>query len=203
MSFVDRRVRPGDDRRASLRDGHRHQDRLPMVLADELEADWNRVKIVQAHGDTKYGDQNTDGSRSTRQFFQPMRMAGATARQMLETAAARDMGGSGPAMPGAERHRSCMQPSGRSSPLAISRRSLRRMPVPPADSVQLKEPQRVALYRQAASDRRSRRHRPRPRDLRHRRRRARHEIRLDRALPGLWRQGQILRCQGGAHGRRR
>jgi isoquinoline 1-oxidoreductase beta subunit len=61
---------------------------LPMVLADELEADWNRVKIVQAQGDPKYGDQNTDGSRSTRQFYQPMRVAGASARQMLEAAAA-------------------------------------------------------------------------------------------------------------------
>ena len=61
---------------------------LPLVLADELEADWNRVKVVQGQGDPKYGDQNTDGSRSTWQFFGPMRTAGATARQMLETAAA-------------------------------------------------------------------------------------------------------------------
>jgi len=61
---------------------------LPMVLADELEANWSRVKVVQAQGDPKYGDQNTDGSRSTRQFYQPMRVAGASARQMLEAAAA-------------------------------------------------------------------------------------------------------------------
>jgi isoquinoline 1-oxidoreductase subunit beta len=61
---------------------------LPMVLADELDADWSRVKIVQAQGDPKYGDQNTDGSRSMRQFYQPMRVAGASARQMLEAAAA-------------------------------------------------------------------------------------------------------------------
>ena len=61
---------------------------LPMVLADELGADWNRIKVVQADGDAKYGDQNTDGSRSMRQFYQPMREAGAAARQMLEDAAA-------------------------------------------------------------------------------------------------------------------
>jgi isoquinoline 1-oxidoreductase beta subunit len=61
---------------------------LPMVLADELEADWTRVRVVQAQGDPKYGDQNTDGSRSMRQFYEPMRVAGASARQMLEAAAA-------------------------------------------------------------------------------------------------------------------
>ena len=60
---------------------------LPLVLADELEADWGRVKVVHAPGDAKYGDQNTDGSRSTWQFFGLMRLAGATARQMLETVA--------------------------------------------------------------------------------------------------------------------
>src|SRR5262245_29036535 len=61
---------------------------LPMVLAEELEADWNRVKIEQALGDKKYGDQNTDGSCSIRDFYQPLRQAGATARTMLERAAA-------------------------------------------------------------------------------------------------------------------
>jgi isoquinoline 1-oxidoreductase subunit beta len=60
---------------------------LPLVLAGELEADWKQVKVIQAQGDPKYGDQNTDGSRSTWQFFGPM-LAGATTRQMLETAAA-------------------------------------------------------------------------------------------------------------------
>jgi isoquinoline 1-oxidoreductase subunit beta len=61
---------------------------LPLVLADELDADWTRVTVIQAQGDAKYGDQNTDGSRSMRQFYQPMRVAGASARQMLEAAAA-------------------------------------------------------------------------------------------------------------------
>ena len=65
---------------------------LPMVVADELEADWKRVKIEQAIGDTKYGNQNTDGSNSIRSFYQPMREAGATARTMLENAAATKWG---------------------------------------------------------------------------------------------------------------
>ena len=65
---------------------------LPMVVADEMEADWRRVSIVQAIGDEKYGSQNTDGSRSIRRFFDTMRQAGAAARQMLESAAAEKWG---------------------------------------------------------------------------------------------------------------
>ncbi|HJU31865.1 MAG TPA: molybdopterin cofactor-binding domain-containing protein, partial [Hyphomicrobiaceae bacterium] len=62
---------------------------LPMMLADELEADWARVRVVQSPGDEKtYGNQDTDGSRSVRHWIQPMRQCGAAARQMLETAAA-------------------------------------------------------------------------------------------------------------------
>ncbi|SEJ07892.1 isoquinoline 1-oxidoreductase, beta subunit [Cyclobacterium xiamenense] len=62
---------------------------LPMVLADELGADWKAVRIEQAVGDeATYGDQNTDGSYSIRMFFEPMRRAGATARHMLRQAAA-------------------------------------------------------------------------------------------------------------------
>ena len=62
---------------------------MPMIVADELEADWMRVRVVQAPGDeARYGNQDTDGSRSTRHFFMPMRRCGAAARQMLEAAAA-------------------------------------------------------------------------------------------------------------------
>jgi isoquinoline 1-oxidoreductase beta subunit len=61
---------------------------VPLILADELEADWKRVKIEQAIGDEKYGDQNTDGSHSVRSFFGVMQECGASARTMLEQAAA-------------------------------------------------------------------------------------------------------------------
>lgn len=62
---------------------------LPMVVADEMEADWSRVKIVQADAnEARYGSQNVDGSRSMRHFLEPMRRVGASARQMLEAAAA-------------------------------------------------------------------------------------------------------------------
>ncbi len=65
---------------------------LPRVVADELEADWERVVIKQAPGDKRLGDQNTDGSNSIRFFFKRMRVAGATARTMLERAAAKNWG---------------------------------------------------------------------------------------------------------------
>jgi isoquinoline 1-oxidoreductase beta subunit len=61
---------------------------LPTIAAEELEADWKRVKIQQAIGDVKYGSQNTDGSCSIRDFYDAMREAGATARIMLEITAA-------------------------------------------------------------------------------------------------------------------
>ncbi|MCP4457864.1 MAG: molybdopterin-dependent oxidoreductase, partial [Cytophagales bacterium] len=63
---------------------------LPAIVADELEADWEQVEIIQADGDEKYGDQNTDGSYSIRMFYEPMRKAGATARYLLEQAAANE-----------------------------------------------------------------------------------------------------------------
>jgi isoquinoline 1-oxidoreductase subunit beta len=62
---------------------------LPMMVADELEADWAKVRVVQSPGDERtYGNQDTDGSRSVRHWIQPMRHIGAAMRQMLETAAA-------------------------------------------------------------------------------------------------------------------
>jgi isoquinoline 1-oxidoreductase subunit beta len=66
---------------------------MPLIVADELEADWARVKIAQATGDeVKFGNQDTDGSRSTRHGFVPMRQVGAAARTMLEEAAAKRWG---------------------------------------------------------------------------------------------------------------
>ena len=61
---------------------------LAQIVADELDADWSRVQVEQAPGDVKYGDQNTDGSRSILLNYDRLRAAGATARLMLRQAAA-------------------------------------------------------------------------------------------------------------------
>ena len=65
---------------------------LPRIVADELDADWARVKVIQGDGDERYGSQDTDGSHSVREFFDTLREAGATARLMLVRAAAQQWG---------------------------------------------------------------------------------------------------------------
>jgi isoquinoline 1-oxidoreductase beta subunit len=62
---------------------------IPVLIADELGADPARVVVRQADGDQKYGDQNTDGSKSIRGFYEDLRRVGASARTVLIAAAAR------------------------------------------------------------------------------------------------------------------
>jgi isoquinoline 1-oxidoreductase beta subunit len=65
---------------------------LPMILAEELEADWKQIQIEQAGASTLFGDQTTGGSASVRTTWDPMRKAGAAAREMLISAAAIEWG---------------------------------------------------------------------------------------------------------------
>src|SRR5580700_9046524 len=65
---------------------------LPMILAEELEADWKQITIEQAGASTLFGDQTTGGSASVRTTWDPMRKAGAAAREMLISAAALQWG---------------------------------------------------------------------------------------------------------------
>jgi len=76
--------------RAEMGSGNRTG--LPRIVADELDADWTKVKVESATGDEKYGDQDTDGSHSVKSFFEPLRQAGASARLMLVRAAAQTWG---------------------------------------------------------------------------------------------------------------
>src|SRR5581483_880850 len=61
---------------------------LPMILAEELEVDLKQITIEQAGASTLFGDQGTGGSASVRTTWDPMRKAGAQAREMLISAAA-------------------------------------------------------------------------------------------------------------------
>ena len=67
---------------------------LAMVIAEELEADWRRIRVeaAPAHLDykhTQWGIQGTGGSTSSAESFDQMRRAGATAKAMLIAAAAK------------------------------------------------------------------------------------------------------------------
>lgn len=118
---------------------------LPQIIADELGADWSKVKIVQAVGDEDtYGNQNTDGSFSVRMFYDPMRRAGATAKHMLIAAAAEKWG-----VPAAEcntqNSQVLHQPSGKKIDFGDLVEKIKDAPVPAPESVTLKDPSTFSL----------------------------------------------------------
>ena len=110
---------------------------LPLVAADELDADWKRVTIEQGIGDAKYGDQNTDGSRSVRDFYDAFRRAGASARLMLVRAAASQWN-----VPASEceavLHEVVHRPSGRKLGYGSLAPAAGRLPVPRVEELRFK-----------------------------------------------------------------
>jgi isoquinoline 1-oxidoreductase beta subunit len=113
---------------------------IPMIVADELDADWSKVKIVQAPGDeVRYGNQDTDGSRSTRHFLKPMRETGAAARMMLEAAAAKRWGVPASEVE-AQNHAVLHKASGKKLGYGELADDAGSMPVPAADQLRLKDP---------------------------------------------------------------
>lgn len=111
---------------------------FPIVVAEELEADLKRVKVVQAPGDeARYGNQNTDGSRSLRHSTEPLRRVGAAARAMLEAAAAARWN-----VPASEvharNHELVHAPSGRKLGFGEVAVAAAALPVPPRESLKLK-----------------------------------------------------------------
>ena len=112
---------------------------LPLVVADELDADWKRVKIDQAIGDPRYGDQNTDGSHSIRSFYDVMRQAGASARFMLIQAAAQQWNVR-PADCVTEPHVVIHRPSRRRLAYGDLAARAAKLPVPKKNQLQFKSP---------------------------------------------------------------
>ncbi|HEX5005171.1 MAG TPA: molybdopterin cofactor-binding domain-containing protein, partial [Gemmatimonadales bacterium] len=124
---------------------------LAMILADELDADWARVRFVQGPAAKAYYNpalkaQMTGGSSSIRAGWLPMREAGATARAMLLTAAAERWGvepGSCTTDAGTVRHRA----SGRSASYGELAAAAGLLPVP--SGVPLKEPSEFRIVGQS------------------------------------------------------
>jgi isoquinoline 1-oxidoreductase subunit beta len=115
---------------------------LAMVVADELEADWARVKVAQAPGDeARYGNQDTDGSRSMRHHFAALRRCGAAARAMLEAEAAQRWN-----VPVAEveaaNHEVVHKASNRRLGYGALAKAAAARPVPAAGQLKLKDPAR-------------------------------------------------------------
>ena len=113
---------------------------LPMIIADELDVDWEQVRVEQAPLDTeRFRRQSAGGSTATPTHWLPMRQVGAAARAMLIAAAAADWG-----VPAAEcstasgvvHHRG----SGRSLRYGQLLDAAAGVPAPALESVPLKDP---------------------------------------------------------------
>jgi isoquinoline 1-oxidoreductase beta subunit len=117
---------------------------LPMVLAEELDVDWQDVVVEQAGLDGTYGNQFSGASSSTPKNYAPFRVLGATARTMLVQAAAITWG-----VPARECHaaKSAVHHRGSGRSLRYGELSARAatLPVPPARSVKLKSPRDFKL----------------------------------------------------------
>ncbi|HSM14237.1 MAG TPA: molybdopterin cofactor-binding domain-containing protein [Thermoanaerobaculia bacterium] len=113
---------------------------LPMVVADEMEADWSRVSVEQSDGTPQFGDQATDGSKSVRLYYTAMREAGAACRTMLEQAAA-GLWGVALAECRAELHQVRHLLTGRVLGYGELAEAAAELPVPPRESLILKGPE--------------------------------------------------------------
>ena len=113
---------------------------LPLIIADEMEADWSRCRVAQAIGDEKkYGSQNTDGSSSVRLFLSKCRDAGATVRALLEDAAAKNWGVSASEVR-ARQHQVVHERTGRTLGFGALVATARTLPMPDKSRIRIKRP---------------------------------------------------------------
>ena len=178
--------------------GNGSRTALPRVVADEMDADWSRVKILQAYGDPRYGSQDTDASRSILGFFQTMRVAGATARLMLIRAAAAEW-----SVPVSECRSGIHAVVHTVGPPEIIRGTGAgglEVTRPIETRIAVQGAGRPALHRQGCGSLRSSGDLHGEGDLRHGRSAGWHGLRIYRAAARSGRESQILRRSGGIEG---
>jgi isoquinoline 1-oxidoreductase beta subunit len=118
---------------------------MAMLVAEDLEADWKAVKVVQADFDPKFGGMGTGGSSSVRRSWKPLREAGATARVLLVAAAAQRWGVD-PDTCHAERGEVVHGPTGRRLGYGALAAAAAKLPAP--EKVALKPPAEFRLIGQ-------------------------------------------------------
>ncbi len=118
---------------------------LSMITAEELDADWDLISAVNAPGDKKYGNQSTGGSTSIRVFWEPLRVAGAQARQMLINAAAKKWNIAAGKCRTDKSYVYEIGGNNRSLPYGELIDVASELPVPPVSEVKLKDPKDFKL----------------------------------------------------------
>ena len=112
---------------------------MPMMIAEELDADWSKVRTVQADSDpTLYGRQFAGGSMSTPLHWDELRRVGATARALLIAAAAKSWGVD-PATCSTEPGKVVHKASGRSAGYGALATDAAALPAPEPRSIKLKD----------------------------------------------------------------
>lgn len=113
---------------------------MPMMIAEELDADWSKVRTLQADSDpTLYGRQFAGGSMSTPLHWDELRRVGATARALLISAAAKSWGVD-PATCATEPGKVVHKASGRSAGYGALATAAAALPAPEPRSIKLKDP---------------------------------------------------------------
>ena len=163
---------------------------FPMILAEHLDADWADVRVEQAPiNPAVYGRQSAGGSRSTPTGWEPHRRAGAVARAMLVSAAAKEWGVPESELK-TEKSTVIHAASGRRLKYGALAEKAAALPVPDEKTIPLKARQGLHADRHAGDGRRCAQDRHRPAALRHRPGAARHGLRDLHQMPGRGRQGR-------------